>query len=198
MPARLRLLLAVLAGCLVLALPGPVLRADAAPAATPAPAARIWYSPHNYPVLALPNGRQEIVRSVLNITKPMTYGDFLWNADGIPEGPLWVRVDLAHQILSVFRGGHEIGSAVILYGASSKPTPTGNFPILEKHADYYSHTYNAPMPYMLRLTADGVAIHGSLVAKGWATHGCIGVPLAFARLLFAAAHKGDLVAILPV
>ncbi len=53
------------------------------------------------------------------------------------------------------------------------------------------------MPYMLRLTNDGVAIHGSNVREGWASHGCIGVPLDFARLLFAAASKGDLVVILP-
>jgi lipoprotein-anchoring transpeptidase ErfK/SrfK len=52
------------------------------------------------------------------------------------------------------------------------------------------------MPYMLRLTEDGVAIHGSNVREGWATHGCIGVPLDFAKLLFAAASKGDPVVIL--
>ena len=52
------------------------------------------------------------------------------------------------------------------------------------------------MPYMLRLTSDGVAIHGSKVRQGWATHGCIGVPLDFARLLFGAASKGDAVVIL--
>jgi lipoprotein-anchoring transpeptidase ErfK/SrfK len=49
---------------------------------------------------------------------------------------------------------------------------------------------------MLRLTKDGVAIHGSTVREGWATHGCIGVPLGFAKLLFAAAKKGDPVVIL--
>ena len=54
------------------------------------------------------------------------------------------------------------------------------------------------MPYMLRLTKDGVAIHGSNVREGWATHGCIGVPLDFARKLFSVARKGDLVVILPI
>jgi lipoprotein-anchoring transpeptidase ErfK/SrfK len=52
------------------------------------------------------------------------------------------------------------------------------------------------MPFMLRLTDDGVAIHGSNVRQGYATHGCIGIPLDFARKLFAATHKGDIVAIL--
>jgi lipoprotein-anchoring transpeptidase ErfK/SrfK len=47
------------------------------------------------------------------------------------------------------------------------------------------------MPYMLRLTTDGVAIHASNVREGWATHGCIGVPMEFARRLFAEVKLGD-------
>ncbi|HKQ44986.1 MAG TPA: L,D-transpeptidase family protein [Rhizomicrobium sp.] len=133
---------------------------------------------------------------MLNVVNPMRFGNFVWNEDRIPKGPVWVRVDLTRQLLSVFRAGHEIGSAVILYGTPHKFTPTGHFTVLEKRKDYYSRSYDAPMPYMLRLTSDGVAIHGSNVRPGWATHGCIGVPLDFARLLFAAAKKGDAVIIL--
>jgi len=165
-------------------------------ASAPAPTSRIWYPASSYPQLALPDGQREIVRSMLDIAKPMQFGDFVWSEDRVPQGPVWVRVDLELQLLSVFRGGHEIGSAVILFGTDGKITPTGDFTILEKNADYHSHTYDAPMPYALRLTSDGVAIHGSNVREGWATHGCIGVPLKFARLLFAAASKGDVVAII--
>jgi hypothetical protein len=161
-----------------------------------APQSRIWYPANAYPQLTLPGGREQVVRSMLNITRPMQFGDFVWDEKHIPAGPLWVRIDLSRQILSVFRDGHEIGSTVILYGAGGKPSPTGSFSILEKNPDYYSRSYDAPMPYMLRLTKDGVAIHGSNVRKGWATHGCIGVPLDFARLLFAVARKGDPVVIL--
>ncbi len=170
----------------------------AATGAVAAPQSRIWYSPNDYPRLALPDGRSEIIRSVLNITQRMQFGDFVWNEDRIPHGAVWVRIDLARQLLSVFRGGHEIGSAVILYGSDGKATPTGSFTILEKAQNYHSRTYDAPMPYMLRLTSDGVAIHGSNVREGWATHGCIGVPTQFARLLFRAAKKGDPVVIIPM
>jgi len=170
----------------------------AAPTQKASSEARIWYSANDYPRLALPNGRSEVVRSVLNITKSMRFGDYVWNEDRIPNGPVWVRIDLARQLLSVFRSGHEIGSAVILYGSDGKATPTGSFTILEKDPNHYSWSYNAPMPYMLRLTSDGVAIHGSNVRQGWATHGCIGVPTEFARLLFSAAKKGDPVIIVPV
>jgi hypothetical protein len=170
----------------------------ASTATKPVPAARIWYPARDYPRLILPDGHQELVRSVLNITKSMHFGDFVWNEDRIPAGSVWIRIDLTRQLLSVFRSGHEIGSAVILYGSDGKATPTGSFTILEKDADHYSRSYDAPMPYMLRLTRDGVAIHGSNVREGWATHGCIGVPLDFSRLLFSAAKKGDPVFIVPL
>lgn len=204
----MRSLISIIAGCaagllLCLATQTQIASASAPQAAMTAfappraPGARIWYSANHYPKFSLPDGRQEVVRSVLNITAPMRFGDYVWNEDHIPAGDVWVRVDLSRQLLSVFRDGHEIGSAVILYGTDGKPTPTGSFTVLQKAADYVSHTYDAPMPYSLRLTNDGVAIHGSSVREGYATHGCIGVPLAFARLLFGAASKGDFVVILP-
>lgn len=205
----LRCLALVAVVCLSGAMIGLALRGEAGHAAVAKPAvmapipkppsgSRIWYRAGHYPRLTLPDGRQKIVRSVLNITKPMRFGSFVWNDNHIPKGSVWVRIDLARQLLSVFRDGHEIGSAVILYGTDGKPTPTGEFTILAKYAKHFSYTYgDAPMPYTLRLTKDGVAIHGSNVREGWATHGCIGVPLNFARRLFSVASKGDLVVILP-
>lgn len=209
MSVWLRTLLLFTASCLIFYTAALFLRAPAEPAAaeeaqvaamlqaSAQPETRIRYDEGHYPRLDLPGGGQETVRSVLNVTKPMRYGGYVWDDAGIPEGPVLIRIDLARQLLSVFRDGHEIGSAVILYGTDGKPTPTGRFPILQKAADYHSRTYDAPMPYMLRLTDDGVAIHGSDVRTGFATHGCIGVPVAFARRLFEQAHMGDSVIILP-
>jgi hypothetical protein len=132
------------------------------------------------------------ITSILDVRGPMTYGQFVWNEHGIPAGPVWIRVDLHAQLMSVFRSGHEIGTAVILYGADGLPTPTGKFPILAKLKDHRSITYdNAPMPYTLRLTRDGVSIHGSNVRWGFATHGCVGVPKAFAAKLFEVVKVGD-------
>jgi lipoprotein-anchoring transpeptidase ErfK/SrfK len=121
----------------------------------------------------------------------MTYGEFRWDDKGVPRGPAWIRIDLKSQLLSVFRSGHEIGTAVILYGADRKETPIGRFPILAKLKNHRSSAYDAPMPYTLRLTGDGVSIHGSNVRWGFATHGCIGVPEAFAAKMFDAVSKGD-------
>ncbi|MFL6726977.1 MAG: L,D-transpeptidase family protein [Sphingomicrobium sp.] len=132
------------------------------------------------------------VKSILKIDAPMSYGDFVWNEKGVPPGRVWIRVDLKSQILSVFRAGHEIGTAVILYGTDGLPTPTGKFPILAKMKDHRSVTYgDAPMPYTLRLTNDGVSIHGSNVRWGFATHGCVGVPRDFAARMFDVVSRGD-------
>ena len=131
------------------------------------------------------------VKSLLKVRAPLHYGDYVWNDRGVPAGPTWVRVDLASQLISVFRAGHEIGTAVVVYGADGLPTPAGKFPILAKLKNHRSETYDAPMPYTLRLTGDGVSIHGSSVRWGAATHGCIGVPLPFAERLFGATKVGD-------
>jgi lipoprotein-anchoring transpeptidase ErfK/SrfK len=147
--------------------------------------------------LAMPDGATRPVRSLLETRGAMRFGDFGWSEEGVPPGPVWVRVDLSKQLISVFRGEHEIGTAVILYGTDGKPTPTGNFPILARAVHHRSSLYDAEMPYMLRLTHDGVAIHASAVQAGAATHGCIGVPEAFARHLYGAVRRGDPVAILP-
>ncbi len=131
------------------------------------------------------------VSTILTVPGRMRYGDYRWDDKGVAAGPTWVRVDLKSQIISVFRGGQEIGTAVILYGADGLPTPTGEFPIRAKLKDHWSQTYDAPMPYTLRLTADGVSIHGSNVRWGYATHGCVGVPTAFAAKLFETVAVGD-------
>jgi hypothetical protein len=135
------------------------------------------------------------VKSLLAVQAPMHFGDYRWSDGGIPSGPLWIRVDLRAQLLSVFRAGHEIGTAVIVYGGDNKETPAGTLRILGKARNHRSSLYNAEMPYTLRLTDDGVSIHGSNVRWGAATHGCIGVPLAFAERLFGATKIGDEVVI---
>jgi lipoprotein-anchoring transpeptidase ErfK/SrfK len=137
------------------------------------------------------------VKSLLKVDKPLHFGEFDWNDSAIPDGPTWVRIDLGSQLISVFRGEHEIGTSVIVYGGDNKETPSGTFHVLARDKDHRSSLYDAAMPYTLQLTSDGVAIHGSTVRSGAATHGCIGVPLEFARRLFDQARVGDDVVIIP-
>jgi hypothetical protein len=166
----------------------------APPPAIVADGTRLRFAPRPLP---MPGGATRPVRSLLETREAMRFGDFRWSEEGVPPGPVWVRIDLAKQLISVFRGEHEIGTAVILYGTDGKPTPTGDFPILARAVHHRSSLYDAEMPYMLRLTHDGVAIHASAVQMGSATHGCIGVPEAFARHLYGVVRRGDPVAILP-
>jgi lipoprotein-anchoring transpeptidase ErfK/SrfK len=137
------------------------------------------------------------VKSLLAVDGPLHYGEYKWNDTAIPAGPTWIRIDLGSQLISVFRAGHEIGTAVIVYGGDNKETPVGKLHILGKARNHRSSLYDAEMPYTLRLTNDGVSIHGSRVEWGAATHGCIGVPLDFAERLFDATKVGDEVTIIP-
>ena len=171
-------------------------RESPAPAATPttraarSPAPPAASSPAT--VVPAPAGPALVIRRVLPIDGPIRYGEWHWDEAGVPtRGPLVITVDLEARVISVFRDGYEIGTAAVLLGTQEKPTPTGVFPITEKDANHVSNLYDAPMPYMLRLTNDGVTIHATNVANGYASHGCIGVPKPFARKLFGAAHLGD-------
>ncbi|MFA6219133.1 MAG: L,D-transpeptidase family protein [Erythrobacter sp.] len=141
--------------------------------------------------------RLHTVRRILPIRDPIRYGDWYWDDKDVPPGPLLVTVDLEARVISVFRGGYEIGAAAVMLGTDEHPTPVGHFPILHKDRNNISEKYgNAPMPWSLFLTSDGVAIHGGhLVENGYASHGCIGVPDELAERLFAIASKGDMVVI---
>ncbi len=135
--------------------------------------------------------RRYVIRRILPIDGPIRYGEWHWDEAGVPPGPLVITVDLEARVISAFRSGYEIGTAAVLLGTDDYPTPTGVFPISQKDAHHISNIYDAPMPYMLRLTRDGVTIHGSNVRNGFASHGCIGVPIAFAKLLYDHVHLGD-------
>lgn len=161
-------------------------------AATPAPATPIA-APAAPPVK--PRDERFVIKRILPITGPIKYGEWHWNEDGVPaDGPLVMTVDLEARVLSVFRGGYEIGATAVLLGTQEKPTPLGKFPIIWKKADHYSSIYDsAPMPFTHRLTNDGIAIHGTKVEKGYASRGCIGVPNEFGKKLFAITKLGDVV-----
>lgn len=157
---------------------------------------RLVFPDSRLPSYTLPAVGKRKIKSLLNITSPLAYGEYVWRDNGVPPGRLWIVVDLHRQLISVFRGEHEIGTAVTLYGTDDFPTPTGHFRILARMKDHHSSKYDAPMPYTLRLTNDGVAIHGNNVVSGYASHGCVGVPIDFARRLFQQARVGNDVFIL--
>ena len=172
-----------------------------APATASAPSRAVFPSdssaaidaPAKHPVQVPPTPL--VIHHVIDTGGAIRYGTYFWDDRAAAVGPLTITVDLKASVLSVFRGGDEIGTTAIIYGDDGKETPLGTFPIMAKDRHHVSNLYNAPMPYMLRLTRDGVSIHASAVATDYATHGCVGVPTGFARKLFTVAKVGDRVII---
>jgi lipoprotein-anchoring transpeptidase ErfK/SrfK len=138
-----------------------------------------------------PADERFVIKRILPITGPIRYGEWHWDDTDVPEGPIVITIDLDARVLSVFKGGHEIGATAVLLGTQEKPTPLGIFPITQKKRHHVSNLYGAPMPYMQRLTDDGISIHASNVENGYASHGCIGTPLPFAKKLFETTKSGD-------
>ncbi|HEY6816449.1 MAG TPA: L,D-transpeptidase family protein [Croceibacterium sp.] len=163
--------------------------------AEPVPAATIAAAPAPAPA---PSPEPFMIKRILPIDGPIKYGEWHWDENGAPaDGTLVVTIDLEARVMSVFRDGYEIGATAVMLGTDQHPTPLGVFPIMSKERHNVSEIYgNAPMPWTLRLTGDGVAIHGgAAVERGFASHGCIGTPNEFVSRLFAIAKVGDRVII---
>lgn len=112
-------------------------------------------------------------------------GDYDWHPEFAPEGDMLIVVSLPQQQLHVYRGGIRIGRSTISSGSPGRETPTGVFTILQKKVKHRSTLYDdAPMPYMQRLTWDGIALHAGRLPGYPASHGCIRLPLEFSKLLY--------------
>lgn len=123
-------------------------------------------------------------------------GEFIWHPEVAPEGPIVVVVSLDEQRVYVYRNGIAIGLSTISSGRKGHETPTGVFTILQKDRDHRSNLYeSAPMPYMERLTWDGVALHGGTLPGYPASHGCVRLPKAFAEKLFSITQRGQTVVV---
>lgn len=116
---------------------------------------------------------------------------YIWRPQLSPQGPTTIVVSLREQRAYVYRNGVRIGISKVSTGKPGYETPTGVFTILEKHREHYSNRYdNAPMPFMQRLTWDGVALHAGNVPAYPASHGCIRLPYAFSEILFGITAHG--------
>jgi hypothetical protein len=123
-------------------------------------------------------------------------GEFHWEPELSPSGPLVIVINLPDQALSAYRNGIRIAYSSISSGVKGRSTPTGVFTILEKEETHFSNKYHhAPMPFMQRLTWEGVALHGGDLPGYPASHGCIRLPREFAKKLYAATSRGTTVII---
>ena len=123
-------------------------------------------------------------------------GQYLWAPQVAPSGPMVMIVNLETQRATVYRNGLPIGITTVSTGRRGHETPPGVYTILQKDADHRSSLYDdAPMPFMQRLTWDGIALHGGHLPGYPASHGCIRLPEAFAALLFRETRLGMLVVV---
>lgn len=124
-------------------------------------------------------------------------GEFLWEPQLSPSGPVVIVISLSDQALSAYRNGIRIAYSTISSGAKGRSTPAGVFTILEKEVTHFSNKYHhAPMPNMQRLTWEGVALHGGDLPGYPASHGCIRLPREFAKLLYKLTSRGTTVIVL--
>jgi lipoprotein-anchoring transpeptidase ErfK/SrfK len=122
---------------------------------------------------------------------PLAPGEFAWLPQMSTGGPMLVLVNIKAQMAYVYRNGLRIGRTSVSTGKKGHETPTGVFTILQKNKDHHSSIYNnAPMPYMQRLTWDGVALHAGNIPGYPASHGCVRLPYEFSKLLFEATTMG--------
>ncbi|MEJ7926472.1 L,D-transpeptidase family protein [Sphingobium sp. AN641] len=125
-------------------------------------------------------------------------GGYKWLSTGPWDGPLYMVVSIRHQQVHVYSGDMLVGMAAVSTGMTGHRTPTGDYPILQKRQWHRSNLYsNAPMPFMQRLTWDGIALHAGHNPGYPASHGCIRLPYAFAQKLFALTRMGTLVTVSP-
>ena len=145
------------------------------------------------PAVAQPSLSSGTVMEAVERLRP---GEYLWAPDVAPQGPMLLVVNLTTQRLVLYRNGLPIAISTVSSGKSGHVTPTGVFTILQRDVHHRSNVYsNAPMPYMQRLTWQGVALHGGNLPGYPASHGCVRLPQAFARLLYGETRLGMTVVI---
>jgi hypothetical protein len=180
----------VLAGCSVTPPPPPAAPVAARPTFTPPPTNYRWtngYSAKAYEAMYYTFG-----------TVRLRAAEHHWiPAAAIPaDGDVNLTIDLANQIAFVFKGERLIGVTNISTGKKGHPTPLGFWTINWKRPMYRSKKYdNAAMPFMQNIDDRGIAIHGGVTPGYPASHGCIRLPMAFAKQLYGLTKPGDKVVI---
>ncbi len=128
--------------------------------------------------------------------RPLPASGYTWQPELAPQGPVLVLVSLSEQRARVYRNGVRIAEATVSTGRPGYETPPGVYTILQKAREHRSNLYDdAPMPFMQRLTWDGIALHEGRVPGYPASHGCVRLPGGFAEALFGLTTRGMTVVI---
>jgi len=113
-------------------------------------------------------------------------------------GSSYILVNLSEQKAYAIEDGYVLFEGRISSGKPGRETPEGEFRILQKKRVHTSNLWPKPkggakMPYMMRLTNDGIAMHLGYVPNKAASHGCIRLKKGFAQKMFKWAKVGTAV-----
>jgi len=112
--------------------------------------------------------------------------------------PIMAIVSIKSQQVTFYDADGWIFRAPVSTGIKGRETPAGVFAVVEKNKDHHSSLYDdAWMPNMLRITWNGIALHGGPLPGYAASHGCIRMPYDFAAKVFDKAPMGMRVIISP-
>lgn len=86
-------------------------------------------------------------------TRKLKPGEFVWEPERAPTGPVLLIVSKPEQLPYVYRNGIRIARTTVSTGMPAHETPVGVFNILEKQKKHTSTIYKgASMPFTERLT----------------------------------------------
>jgi lipoprotein-anchoring transpeptidase ErfK/SrfK len=112
--------------------------------------------------------------------------------------PIMAIVSIKSQKVTIYDADGWILRAPVSSGTTGRETPAGIFSVVQKDRDHHSSLYDdAWMPHMLRITWNGIALHGGPLPGYAASHGCVRMPFGFAEKLFDKVPIGTRVIISP-
>jgi chemotaxis protein histidine kinase CheA len=112
--------------------------------------------------------------------------------------PIMAVVSIKSQKVTFYDADGWILRAPVSTGTTGRETPAGVFSVVQKDKDHHSSLYDdAWMPNMLRITWNGIALHGGPLPGYAASHGCVRMPFGFAEKLFDKVPIGTRVIISP-
>src|SRR5271165_118627 len=112
--------------------------------------------------------------------------------------PIMAIVSIKSQKVTIYDADGWVLRAPVSSGTAGRETPAGVFSVVEKNKDHRSSLYDdAWMPNMLRITWNGLALHGGPLPGYAASHGCVRMPFGFAEKLFDKVRIGTRVIISP-
>src|SRR5712672_1571954 len=119
-------------------------------------------------------------------------------APRVPGEPIMAIVSIKSQKVTIYDADGWVLRAPVSSGTKGRETPAGVFSVVEKDKDHRSSLYDdAWMPHMLRITWNGIALHGGPLPGYAASHGCVRMPFGFAEKLFDKVRIGTRVIISP-